>query len=100
MEKFGRDIFNGVVSLEISGTMKEIPDSMFFNHLDLKEIFLSNSLCLRAIFSKAFYACNNLTHIAFPSSLKLIYGCAFMECKSLVEISIPPSVKCIESMLS
>ncbi|KAK8892727.1 hypothetical protein M9Y10_029968 [Tritrichomonas musculus] len=78
VEKFGRDIFNGVVSLEISGTIKEIPDSMFFNHLDLKEIFLSNSLCLRAIFSKAFYTCNNLTHITFPSSLKLIYGCAFM----------------------
>ena len=91
----GESNFNGVGKLEISGTLKVLPEKMFMKFSKLNEIIFN--LSLKSIGFECFYGCNNLTRIVFPSSLICICECAFYNNISLIEIVIPSSVKFIKS---
>ena len=110
------DNFGGVNTLIIPGTMKNIPDWMFYgsavpnfileygvetigeyafaSNWSLKTVVLPESL--KEIGNGAFVDCQNMESINIPDSVTTIGGSAFNCCYMLKEIHIPEGVTALE----
>ena len=100
--------------LEILGTMREVPSSLFSGNTKLWSVTLPSSIrriatsafsgCsalsyvslaegLEAMNDSAFYKCTNLSYITIPQSCTSMGGYIFTGCTSLKSIVVPDNVK-------
>ena len=74
-------------------TIKNLPNSLFYNHNILKNVKLPANL--ETIGSSAFYSCYNLQNVELPATLKTIGEYAFQYCDAITEVNVPEGVTSI-----
>ena len=87
-----------IVSVEIPGTVKEIPEHVFFytvrnegnRHDALEKVILNEGV--ESIGCRAFEDCKGITSITIPSSVKNIGREPFAGCRNLKEVIIPETM--------
>ena len=75
--------------LEILGTMREVPSSLFSGNTKLWSVTLPSSI--RVIGTSAFYGCSALSYVSLAEGLEAMNNSAFYKCKNLSYITIPQS---------
>lgn len=85
----------GLISVEMSNSIKEIGELAFSGCKELKNITLPNSLT--KIDDYSFQACESLTNIIIPENVTSIGKSAFRSCENLSNVSLSKNVSIIES---
>ena len=84
----------GLKTIIIPGTVKEIKRDAFRNNKDLETVIMEEGVEIIGV--HAFSYCNNLKRVDMPESLKEIGQSAFYTCTNLKEIVIPENVAKIQ----
>ena len=82
---------DGETVLNVSASVKKIPNGLFYASNITKVVFEENSECT-SIGRRAFSGCNYLTEIEIPDGVKIIDDSAFSYSSALTNISIPSDV--------
>ena len=93
MISFGKNIFDGIKSIEIAGNIQNIPKGLFSKNTLLTQIAITSPIT--SIGDNAFFYCSSLTQITIPSSVTSIGNSTFEGCTLLTQITIPSSVTSI-----
>ena len=89
--KLGEEVPHDVVFVIVHHSVKILPDYVFCDSVQLKEVKLPEGL--EEIGGDAFAMCVSLEHINWPSTLIKIGDYAFDGCRSLKEVKLPEGLE-------
>ena len=87
--------FTYLKTLVLGSRVTQIYDYAFYGCESLSEVNFASAAKLEIIGSAAFYNCNNLESLVFPSSLKMLHANAFAECDYLTSVTLPENLEYI-----
>ena len=87
----------GLKTIIIPGTVKEIKKDAFRNNTTLENVIIEDGV--QIIGEHAFEGCRNLKEINLPNSIIEIRTQAFYECSSIKNIEIPSKIKSLNNMV-
>ena len=92
-DQFANLNLNDIYSVEIGGSVTEIPAEAFMNCKSLTSVIIGNSVT--KIGESAFNNCSNLTNLKLSKNLKTLDDGAFFMCSSLTSVELPYGLQTI-----
>lgn len=87
----GVESVNFIECIEFPGTIKEIPNGLFYGGTAIKKVIINEGT--KVIGAQSFEICRELVEVVLPESVKKIEPEAFCGCEKLNKIHLPSTLK-------